>query len=216
MGSSIARLNDDFLKQRRQQSLTDAMYRTSPQPMVMEEDLEDMYGITPLLLNQKRDMSYQDYLARPQISQPVSPTAGLQSIIDRNEAIMNVPVPPVPTPTPSSKPSPSPSSKPTPSLRSLLEPYNLSSYDYRMFTQGREPTQMELRGGDAGGATKQLGEQYADLGKPSFLGFTGDLGATTGRTIRVDSNRGDDVIRRAETYRDVLNSLRRYQSQQGA
>jgi hypothetical protein len=110
-----------------------------------------------------------------------------------------------------------PASAPKPQgLRSLLEPYNLSSYDYRMFTQGREPTQMELRGGDAGGATKQLGEQYADLGKPSFLGFTGDLGATTGRTIRVDSNRGDDVIRRAETYRDVLNSLRRYQSQQGA
>ena len=110
-----------------------------------------------------------------------------------------------------------PASAPKPQgLRSLLEPYNLSSYDYRMFTQGREPTQMELRGGDAGGATKQLGEQYADLGKPSFLGFTGDLGAKTGRTIRVDSNTGDNVIRRAETYRDVLNSLRRYQSQQGA
>ena len=100
-------------------------------------------------------------------------------------------------------------------LRSLLEPYNLSSYDYRMFTRGREPTQMELRGGDAGGPRQELGEQYADLGKPSFLGFTGDLGAKTGRTIRVDSNRGDDVIRRAETYRDVLDSLRRYQSQQG-
>ena len=101
-------------------------------------------------------------------------------------------------------------------LESLLEPYNLSSYDYRMFTQGREPTQMELRGGDAGGPTKELGEQYANLGRPSFLGFTGDLEAKTGRTIKVDSTQGDDVIRRAETYRDVLNSLRRYQSQQGA
>ena len=85
MGSSIIRLNDDFLNQRRQQSLMDAMYRTSYQPIIMNEDLEDMYGITPLLLNQKRNMSYQDYLARPQISIPELP--------------MNLPTP-TPTPTP--------------------------------------------------------------------------------------------------------------------
>ena len=101
-------------------------------------------------------------------------------------------------------------------LESLLAPYNLSSQEYRMFTQGREPTQIELRGGDAGGPTKELGETYADLGKPSFLGFTGDLGAQTGRTIRVDSNRGDDVITRPETYKDVLGFLQKYRSQQGA
>jgi hypothetical protein len=113
------------------------------------------------------------------------------------------------------KSAPAPAPKPQ-GLRSLLEPYNLSSNDYRIFTQSRAPTNSEKIGGESGGPTKDLYEQYADLGRPSFLGFTGDLGAKTGRTIRVDSNRGDDVIRRAETYRDVLNAYQRYKSSQGA
>ena len=105
---------------------------------------------------------------------------------------------------------------PTPPLEELLKNIGVDSSYFNMYTQGRAPSNYELSSGDAGGPTKDLGEQYSDLGRPSFLGFTGDLGATTGRTIRVDSNTSDNVIRRAETYQDVLNAYRRQKSQEGA
>lgn len=100
-------------------------------------------------------------------------------------------------------------------LESLLTNIGVDPSYFNMYTQGRGPTKRELEGGESGGPTVDLGEQYDDIGIPSFLGFTGDLGATTGRTIRVDAP-GDDVIRRAETYQDVLNAYRRQKSQEGA
>jgi len=202
MGSSIARLNDDFLNQRRQQSLMDAMYRTSPQPMVMEEDLEDMYGITPLLLNQRRDASYQDYLARPQISQPVSPTEGLQSIIDRNEAIMSVPVPPapIPTPTPTPAPAPTPTPQGTETIAGLASRYNLSPGIVAQFSQQNKP---------------RSGNDADPEPRPTFYGYSGDLSGLTGRYLSASDIGSESGPGRPETYADVLARARRAEQERG-
>jgi len=95
-------------------------------------------------------------------------------------------------------------------LESLLKNIGIDSSYINMYTQ---PRFFETNSGNDGGLQdgKELGEQYANKGRPSFLGFTGDLSAQTGRTIRDNAPGGNYDIQRPETYRDVLNAYNRSQ-----
>ena len=117
---------------------------------------------------------------------------------------------PEPEPTPAPKPTPKPTPKPAPTLQELLKNIGIGSSYINMYTQ---PRFFKTNSGNDGGLQdgKELGEQYANKGRPSFLGFTGDLSAQTGRTIRDEAPGGNYDIQRPETYRDVLNAYNRSQ-----
>jgi len=111
------------------------------------------------------------------------------------------------TPEPEPEPTPAPEPAPAPTLEELLKNIGIASSYINTYTQPR------FLGSDEsdGSGKKDLGEMYGNIGRPSFLGFTGDLSAQTGRTIRDEAPGGNYDIQRPETYRDVLNAYNRSQ-----
>ena len=189
-----------------------AGYRTKMQPM----NYANILGISPQTyvpegglpaVNIAEDM--QTTNVAPEQNIIMQGIASLPQVAPAQKTMTLATPKPKPTPTPAPKPAPAPT------LQELLTNIGVDPSYFNMYTQGRGPTDHELDGsesGAGGSGSRDLGEQYSDPGMPSFLGFTGDLGATTGRTISVDSNTGDDVIRRAETYQDVFNAYRSHRN----
>lgn len=136
------------------------------------------------------------YLERDNIFPYSQDNSGINSLYQTNLADIT-----------SSMEAPAPDAQPQ-GLEALLQNIGIDPGFINQYTQAR------FYGNEEDG--KDLGEQYGNMGRPSFLGFTGDLSAQTGRNITDQDPGNDSTINRAETYQDVLNAYRNLRSQEGA